>query len=51
MSSDDFRKAADEAFKSCPLSQVLQGGSAELRLEPVLLKHARPSSEAGAPAE
>ncbi len=51
MSTDDFRRAADDAFQSCPLSQVLRGGSAELRLEPVLLRRSRTTGEAAAPAD
>ncbi len=50
MSTDDFRRAADEAFQSCPLSQVLRGGSAELHHETVLIERPRPSGEAGVPS-
>ncbi len=50
MDEEDFLAAAEEAFLSCPLSQALRGGSAELRHRAVLLPGLRApeTSEHGA---
>lgn len=45
MGADAFKQAALQAFASCPLTQVLEGGTAKLEHEAVLLGRADAGAE------